>query len=180
MNVSASCLLCLAILAASLAFCQRAASQPRDGLTSAEPSDSRSAEKHLCDELLSIGEGPDRGDYPHLQQLIQLTQRIYSGGEPHVEQSFAELKRLGVRTIVSVDGAQPRVDTAKKYGLAYVHIPIGYDGIHSHAGLSIAKLMRTGEAPGILVSSRSRTDREDFVAHAPRRIADRPHPGSAR
>jgi hypothetical protein len=33
------------------------------------------------------------------------------------------------QTIISVDGARPNVDAAKKEGLSYVHIPIGYNGV---------------------------------------------------
>jgi protein tyrosine phosphatase (PTP) superfamily phosphohydrolase (DUF442 family) len=91
--------------------------------------------------------GPRAGDYPHLQNLLQVTGRIYSGGEPHDEQAFAELEKLGVKTIVSVDGSKPNVEKAKKYGLRYVHIPIGYDGVPEEAGAALARLVREAEGP---------------------------------
>jgi protein tyrosine phosphatase (PTP) superfamily phosphohydrolase (DUF442 family) len=91
--------------------------------------------------------GPIEADYPHLHDLLQISGRIYSGGEPKDDAAFAELARLGVRTVVSVDGARPRVDAAEKHGLRYVHIPIGYDGVSETAGKSLARLVRDAEGP---------------------------------
>ncbi len=65
----------------------------------------------------------------HLPHLLQVRASVYSGGTPVGRQGFAALQRLGVRTIVSVDGAKPRIDLATQFGLRYIHIPIGYDGI---------------------------------------------------
>jgi protein tyrosine phosphatase (PTP) superfamily phosphohydrolase (DUF442 family) len=92
-------------------------------------------------------EHPPAGDYPHVHNLLRLTDSIYSGGEPDTEAAFAELAQLGVKTVVSVDGAQPNLAAAKKYGLRYVHIPIGYDGIPEEAGLALARTMRDAEGP---------------------------------
>ncbi|HEY3395861.1 MAG TPA: hypothetical protein VGK58_24375 [Lacipirellulaceae bacterium] len=82
-----------------------------------------------------------------LHNLIKVTSRLYSGSEPHGEEGIASLQTLGVRTIVSVDGAKPKVELARKYGLRYVHIPIGYDGIHEEAGQMLARLVREAEGP---------------------------------
>jgi hypothetical protein len=40
-----------------------------------------------------------------------------------------------VKTIVSVDGGKPDVETARKHGIRYVHLPIGYDATDCTAGL---------------------------------------------
>ena len=84
-------------------------------------------------------EGPSEKDYPDLHSLIQVTGSIYSGAEPKSEAAFQQLAELGVKVIVSVDGAKPKVDLAKKYGLRYVHIPIGYDGIDAAAARVFAR-----------------------------------------
>ncbi len=86
-------------------------------------------------------------DHPALPNLLHASRQIYCGGEPKQRDSFAELARLGIRTIVSVDVAQPRVHAARRHGLRYVHIPIGYDGVDEHARRSIARLVRDAEAP---------------------------------
>jgi protein tyrosine phosphatase (PTP) superfamily phosphohydrolase (DUF442 family) len=91
--------------------------------------------------------GSKKADPPGLHNLMQVTNRIYSGSEPHGEEGIASLKVLGIKTIVSVDGARPAVETARKYGMRYVHIPIGYDGVPEEAGQSLARLMREAETP---------------------------------
>ncbi|HSI33487.1 MAG TPA: cytochrome c, partial [Tepidisphaeraceae bacterium] len=56
------------------------------------------------------------------------------------------LKELGVKTIVSVDGAAPDVEGARKYGMRYVHLPITYSGVDPAQGKAIAKAL--DELPG--------------------------------
>ncbi|MEO8164070.1 MAG: cytochrome c [Betaproteobacteria bacterium] len=90
---------------------------------------------------------PAAEEFPHLHNLLQLTERIYSGGEPEDDQAFHELAKLGVRTIVSVDGARPDIALAEKYGFRYVHIPIGYDGVPAEAGLQFASLLKNADGP---------------------------------
>jgi protein tyrosine phosphatase (PTP) superfamily phosphohydrolase (DUF442 family) len=97
--------------------------------------------------LLPADAGPAAEDYPHLHNLMQVTGRIYAGSEPHGEAAFAELKKLGVKTVVSVDGARPQTELAAKHGLRYVHIPIGYDGVPDEAGKSLARVMQEAEGP---------------------------------
>lgn len=82
-----------------------------------------------------------------LHNLLKISGKLYSGGEPAGKQSFEALRELGIKTVVSVDGAKPDVELAKAYGLRYVHIPIGYDGISSEAGKSFARLAREAEGP---------------------------------
>ena len=89
----------------------------------------------------------DEKNSVHLQNLLRLTDRILTGGEPGGDEGFAELKRLGITTVVSVDGAKPQLDAAKRYGLAYVHIPIGYEGINQYAELALARLVRDHKGP---------------------------------
>lgn len=81
-----------------------------------------------------------------LPNAYRLTDKVMSGGQPAGEAAFRELKELGVRTVISVDGAKPDVALAKKYGLRYVHLPHGYDGVPHDRLLEIAKAVR--ELPG--------------------------------
>jgi protein tyrosine phosphatase (PTP) superfamily phosphohydrolase (DUF442 family) len=91
--------------------------------------------------------GPTDKEYAALHNLMQVTDKIYSGGEPHGEEAFASLARLGVKTVVSVDGTRPDIEAAREYGIRYVHIPIGYDGIEKEAGQSLARLVREADGP---------------------------------
>ena len=84
---------------------------------------------------------------PLLDNLLKITDRVYCGGEPQNQDAFAQLAALGIKTVVSVDGAQPDIEEAHRHGLRYVHIPIGYDGIHENAGLSLARLVRDADGP---------------------------------
>jgi protein tyrosine phosphatase (PTP) superfamily phosphohydrolase (DUF442 family) len=89
---------------------------------------------------------PVRIDNKYLPNSYRLTEKVISGGQPDGQQAFAALRALGVRTIISVDGAQPDVAAAKKHGLRYVHLPHGYDGIPSERLLALAKAVR--DLPG--------------------------------
>lgn len=82
-------------------------------------------------------------ELPGLHNLIEAAPGVYSGSEPHGEDGFASLEKLGVKVIVSVDGARPDLELAHQHGLKYVHVPIGYDGIPANAGAALAKLART-------------------------------------
>ena len=82
-----------------------------------------------------------------LENLLRVSKMIYSGGQPQGAESFEALTRLGVKTVVSVDGAAPDVETAFAHGLRYVHIPMGYDGVEDDAGRSLARLVREAEGP---------------------------------
>lgn len=63
--------------------------------------------------------------------LFRVTPWLFSGSQPEGDAALAELVRLGVKTIVSVDGSLPDVESARRHGLRYVHLPFGYDGIPS-------------------------------------------------
>jgi protein tyrosine phosphatase (PTP) superfamily phosphohydrolase (DUF442 family) len=108
--------------------------------------------------LLLAGQAPDqtkeRGQPPRAQRieaagienLFRLSPRLLSGGQPEGEKGFETLKRLGVRTVISVDGSQPDLEAARRYGLRYVHLPVGYDGIPRDQAIRLVAAIR--ELPG--------------------------------
>ena len=83
---------------------------------------------------------------PLLHNAYRVTDKVLSGAQPEGEASFEALAALGVRTIISVDGAKPDVAAAKRHGLRYVHLPIGYDRVEPDEGKAIAKAIT--ELPG--------------------------------
>ena len=86
---------------------------------------------------------------PHLTGLHNVqrwTPRVLSGSSPDGADGFATLRRLGVRTVLSVDGAPPDVELAARHGLRYVHLPVGYDGIAPAQLLRLTKAVR--DLPG--------------------------------
>ena len=89
---------------------------------------------------------PKKLDAPHLPNAYRIHDKVISGGQPDGEPAFKELADLGVKTIISVDGATPEVALAKKYGLRYVHLPHGYDGVPDGRAQELAKAV--DELPG--------------------------------
>lgn len=97
-----------------------------------------------CVGSLAAADEPSRSPLQNFQQPFA---NFYCGGEPADDDAFAELARLGIRTVVSVDGITPNHQAARRHGLRYVHIPIGYAGVESHAALSLTRLVREAEMP---------------------------------
>jgi len=90
---------------------------------------------------------PRRIHADHLPNPVQLNDKVISGGLPEGALAFAELQSLGVKTIISVDGMTPDVTMASKYGLRYVHLPHGYDGVPENRVQELAKAVRELEGP---------------------------------
>lgn len=82
-----------------------------------------------------------------LHNVLQLSENIISGAEPDGPAAFAELARLGVRTILSVDGKVPDAEAAALQGMRYVHVPIQYSGITPDEQGRILKTFRELEGP---------------------------------
>ncbi len=68
-------------------------------------------------------------EQPGLPNFHHLTDWLWCGGDPADDDALERLAQLGVKTIVSVDGAPPRVEAAAALGIRYVHLPLGYNGI---------------------------------------------------
>jgi protein tyrosine phosphatase (PTP) superfamily phosphohydrolase (DUF442 family) len=81
-----------------------------------------------------------------LNNVFRITDGLYSGSSPEGDPGFRSLKELGIKTVISVDGARPDVELARRYGLRYVHLPVGYDGISREQSLRLAKAVR--DLPG--------------------------------
>jgi protein tyrosine phosphatase (PTP) superfamily phosphohydrolase (DUF442 family) len=81
-----------------------------------------------------------------LHNVYRITDQLFSGSSPEGDKGFRSLKGLGIKTIISVDGARPDVVAAHKFDLRYAHIPFGYDGIPRDQVLRLAKAVR--DLPG--------------------------------
>jgi protein tyrosine phosphatase (PTP) superfamily phosphohydrolase (DUF442 family) len=100
----------------------------------------------ICAGWAAEPAGPGRIESELLPNAYRVADKVISGGQPVGEAAFAKLKELGVKTIISVDGAKPEVELAKKYGLRYVHLPHGYDGVPDARAKELAKAVR--DLPG--------------------------------
>jgi hypothetical protein len=88
----------------------------------------------------------DRVEAPGLHNVYRLSKKLLSGSSPEGDVGFASLQKLGVKTVLSVAGARPDVARARRHGLRYVHLPIGYDGVPRAQALRIARAVR--DLPG--------------------------------
>lgn len=82
-----------------------------------------------------------------IDNFYQLSARFYSGAAPEGDAAFAELQKLGIKTIITVDGTKPDADSARRFGIRYVHLPIGYDGVPSGQALRLVKAAKTLPGP---------------------------------
>lgn len=85
-------------------------------------------------------------EIPGVHNAFRASEKIYSGSQPEGDEAFTAIAKLGVKTIVSVDGSVPDVEAARKHGLRYVHLPFGYDGIPTNRVAELARL--TAEVSG--------------------------------
>jgi len=90
---------------------------------------------------------PSRIVTRYLPNAILVHRKVISGGQPEGENAFIELKRLGVKTIISVDGVRPAVELATKFGMSTIHLPHGYDGISPERIEALAMAVRDFEGP---------------------------------
>lgn len=77
--------------------------------------------------------------------LAAISERVLTGSQPEERDNFVHLHHLNIQTIVSVDGASPDVEAARKLGMRYIHLPIGYDSVPKEIQAALAKVLATTE-----------------------------------
>ncbi len=87
-------------------------------------------------------------EYKGLHNVVSYAPGFISGSAPEGDEGFETLSQMGVKTIVSVDGAEPDVKLAVPHGLRYIHLPIGYNGMDHTRTLEIAKAVKLAEIEG--------------------------------
>jgi protein tyrosine phosphatase (PTP) superfamily phosphohydrolase (DUF442 family) len=99
-----------------------------------------------CDRVSPPAPPPKSPDHAGLENLLQVGDDLWSGGTPDGDKAFQSLQTLGIRTIISVDGARPDVERGRRFGLRYVHIPLGYGGVTREQSLRLVRAAT--ELPG--------------------------------
>src|SRR4051812_44306767 len=107
-NTLIGAILLVAAAAGRLAYC-------------ASPAGPNSRLSPVAYRLPGIGAAPS--DLPGLENVARVSRELYSGGVPEGDPGFETLQRLGIRTIVSVDGMEPDLERARKHGMRCVHLP---------------------------------------------------------
>lgn len=82
-----------------------------------------------------------------IARFTQLSPNLYCGGVPHGEAAFAMIAAKGIKTILSVDGEAPEIETAKQFGLRYVHLPTSYAEIAPENIPLMVKMTKTLPGP---------------------------------
>jgi len=85
-------------------------------------------------------------DFSGIHNVVAFGPDLYSGSAPEGDAGFDTLANLGIRTIISVDGATTEVEEAEERGIRYVHFPVSYSGIDEERRLEIARAVR--DLPG--------------------------------
>jgi len=73
--------------------------------------------------------------------------RIYCGSQPDGEMDFKEMAKMGIKLVISVDGAVPDVAAAKASGIRTIHLPLGYDAVPPEAVVAFSEALKQTDAP---------------------------------
>lgn len=111
---------------------------------------SAAAVRQLRAADLPVGPLPVGGEkaveFAGVHNVFRLSEKLYNGSAPEREAGFLSLQRLGIKTIISVDGMNPDSATGRKYGMRSVHLPFGYDGCPTQTANTIVRAVR--DLPG--------------------------------
>lgn len=102
----------------------------------------------ICaEEATTLPAGVKALQAPGVHNLFALSTNLFSGSAPEGDEGFAALAKLGIKTIVTVDGTRPDIERAHKFGMRYIHLPHGYDGIDAHTQALLVKSAETAPGP---------------------------------
>lgn len=97
--------------------------------------------------VAAVKPGDDEPEPATLEHITHLSPTLISGSEPVTDADFALIRAMGAKTIISVDGATPDVERARRYGLRYVHIPIAYSALNASEEVQLERAAREVEGP---------------------------------
>jgi protein tyrosine phosphatase (PTP) superfamily phosphohydrolase (DUF442 family) len=86
----------------------------------------------------------------HLQGLhnvVTYADRYVGGAVPEGREGMQSLAAMGIKTIISVDGAVPDVEGAQQFGMHYIHLPISYNGIAGSRQQELAQAIANAPGP---------------------------------
>jgi protein tyrosine phosphatase (PTP) superfamily phosphohydrolase (DUF442 family) len=84
---------------------------------------------------------------PGLHNFVTYGPGLYCGSVPFGREGLTTLAWLGVKTVISADGATPDVATAEQLGLHYVHLPFSYDGVPAERRAELAAAVASCAGP---------------------------------
>lgn len=122
-----------------LAACQQSASQAN---TQSQANPRSPAITHPTVTAPPL-DAPAAATMPGLHNVVSYAPGLISGGVPEGEEGMHSLAAMGIKTIVSVDGATPDIEAAEKLGMRYVHLPISYDTVTPERQKQLAQVIST-------------------------------------
>lgn len=103
---------------------------------------------HAVSIPLPAPDAPAPRDLPGIHNVVAYRAGFLSGGAPEGDAGFDSLAAMGIRTIISVDGAVPDAARADARGMRTIHLPIGYDGFDEERRLQLARAARDAMEAG--------------------------------
>jgi protein tyrosine phosphatase (PTP) superfamily phosphohydrolase (DUF442 family) len=113
-----------------------------------EPVPAAAEEPKPLPDLPRLAIGEKGIDVSQLLNVMLVRDRIITGSRPESAADLQALQGMGVRRVISVDGAKPNLEWASQVGIEYVHIPTGYNGLAETQQHAVARAMRDGMAGG--------------------------------
>lgn len=97
---------------------------------------------------------------------LRVSASIICGPRPEGDADFDALAAMGVRAVISVEGAAPDVARAAARGMRSVHLPTGFGGLSAQRQAGIARAVRDlrGERGAVYIYDRRGTDRGPAAA----------------
>lgn len=81
-------------------------------------------------------------ELPGIHNVVAFRSDLFSGSAPEGDAGFDSLRALGVKTVLSVDGARPDLQRILARGMRSVHIPIGYGGFDAKRQAELVRAVR--------------------------------------
>lgn len=102
----------------------------------------RNANEAISEEIVLFVDVDHPMEFSGLSNVVAFHEGYLSGSAPQDDSGFRTLEDLGVKTIISVDGAVPSVELAQAHGIRYIHLPVGYGGFSQGRSLELASATR--------------------------------------
>ncbi len=77
-----------------------------------------------------------------IRNVVTFHEGFYSGSAPQGDAGFDSLRALGIKTILSVDGAPPDLARIEARAMRSVHVPLGYDGFDDVTKAQLVRAVR--------------------------------------
>ncbi len=136
-------------VAAILPFAMITMSGALPSCSSPQPSGTSPPASNATPAVTPPALGADKpSEYPGLHNVVAYHEGFYSGSVPEANAGFQTLSGMGVKTIISVDGAEPDVAAARALGIRYIHLPIGYNGYDEERKRELVRATRDAMLAG--------------------------------